>query len=119
MKLVDIITMAVIVVLMGGGFYRMWLQLSGRKTCCGGTKERVKSKKLKNIIGTKTVHIDGMHCDTCKNSITNALNALDGVSGKVNLSKNIAIVSFEHEVADYLLIKTIENKGFTVSKIEG
>ena len=118
MKLVDFIIIIFIIIFIGYGIYKMWLQLSGRKTCCGGSKEIVKPKKLKQVIAKKIVHINGMHCDNCKNSITKALNNLDGISGQVNLSKNIAIVSLEYEVSDDIIIKAIENKGFEVTKIE-
>lgn len=118
MKLIDLIILIMIAALVGFGCYKMWLQLSGRKTCCGGTKEKVKAKKLKNVIGTKIVHINGMHCEHCKNSVTKALNALDGVSGKVDLAKKIATVSFEQDISDETIIEAIEDKGFEVTKIE-
>lgn len=114
----DIIIIIVLIGLIGFGGYRTWLQLSGKKTCCGGTKETVKVKKLKNVIGTKTIHIEGMHCDHCKNSITNALNTIEGVSGKVNLTKKIATVSFNKSISDEELIEAITKKGFEVISIE-
>lgn len=117
MNITDIVITLIIVVLIGFGSYKMWLQLSGRKTCCGGTKEIIKPKKLNSIIGIKTVHIDGMHCDSCKNSVTRAFNAIDGVSAAVDLKKKIALVSFEVEITDEEIIKTIEKRGFEVVKI--
>ncbi|WP_317856066.1 heavy metal-associated domain-containing protein [Chakrabartyella piscis] len=114
----DMMIMVIVVIAVAFGGYRLWLQMSGRKTCCGCTKEKIKSKKLKHSIGTKTVYIEGMHCDNCKNSVTKALNGLEGVSGKVDLGKKIAIVSFEREVADGEITEAIESKGFAVSKIE-
>lgn len=118
MQPIDIIIIIIIAVLIGFGGYKTWLQLSGKKTCCGGTKENIKPKKLKNPIGAKIVHIEGMHCNNCKNSVTKALNALDGASGKVDLTKKIAVVSFEHEISDEEITQAIKSKGFEVRKIE-
>ncbi|MFI3324663.1 MAG: cation transporter [Clostridia bacterium] len=118
MGMQDVIIIVILVVLIGFGAYRMWLQLSGTKTCCGGTKEKIKTKKLTNILGTKTVHIEGMHCDSCKNSVTKALNSLDGVSAKVNLAKKTAKVSFNHQIEDDEIIKIIEKRGFKVLSVE-
>lgn len=114
----DIIIIIILVCLISFGTYRMWLQLSGRKTCCGGTKERIKTKKLDNIIGVKTVYIEGMHCDSCKNSVTKALNSLDGVSAKVTLPKKSAKVSFSRQIEDDEIIKIIEKRGFKVLSID-
>lgn len=118
MNTMDIIIGLIILALVAYGGYKMWLQLSGKKTCCGGTKEVIKPKKLNKVIGKKTVHIEGMHCDNCKNSVTKALNALDGVSGKVDLSKKLAVVSFEVEISNEEITKAIEAQGFEVSEIE-
>lgn len=96
-----------------------WQRLSGTKTCCGTTKEKVPPKKLEGIIGTKTIHVKGMHCDNCRVSVTKALNALDGVSAKVVLSKKTAVVSYNRAVSDAELTEAIENKGFEVAGIEG
>lgn len=118
MQSTDIIIIIILVIIIGFAAYKTWLQLSGKKTCCGGTKEKIKPKKLKNVAGTMTVHIEGMHCDSCKNNVTKALNALDGVSGKVNLSKKIAEVSFDHEVSKDEVKNAIEKRGFKVTSID-
>ena len=34
--------------------------------------------------------ISGMHCEHCANTVTNALNGLDGVTAKVSLKENSA-----------------------------
>ena len=114
----DIIIVIILVVLIGFGLYKAWLQFSGKKTCCGGTKESIKPQKLSNIMGSYTVHIDGMHCDSCKNAVTKAFNKLDGTSAKVNLSKKFAEVSYSRELTHEEITKTIEKLGFKVTTID-
>ncbi len=74
-------------------------------------------KKLKNVIARKTVTIEGMTCDHCKNRVERVLNEMDGVAGKVNLSKKQAIVSMEKEVSDDTICAVIEKAGYTVVEI--
>ena len=62
----------------------------GECSCCGGSKGLIKEteKKLSNpIVGKKTISIEGMTCDHCRQSVEKALNAMDGVSARVNLKK--------------------------------
>lgn len=40
-----------------------------------------------DIIATKLVTIEGMHCDNCKNSIEHQINRIDGAACEVNLKK--------------------------------
>ena len=69
-------------------------------------------------IGEKTVHIEGMHCENCKNRVERAINRIDGAVGKVNLKKNIAVVSFEREVSDEEIRKAVEEQDYKVLSIE-
>lgn len=114
----DIIIIIILAIIIGFALYKTWLQLSGKKTCCGGTKEKIKPKKLKTTAGTMTVHIEGMHCDSCKSNVIKALNAIDGVSAKVNLSKKIAEVSFDREISKDEIKNAIEKRGFKVTSID-
>ncbi len=67
----------------------------------------------------KIIHIEGMHCGHCTKSVTDALNALPGVSMvMVSLEKKMAAVSVDASVADEMLKAVIEGVGFTVTKIE-
>lgn len=50
------------------------------------------------VIGRKTLKISGMHCEHCANTVTNALNGLDGITAKVNLKDNSAEVSYDREI---------------------
>ena len=92
----------------------------GEGGCCGGGSKPVKAKKktLKNPkIGEKVIQIEGMHCDHCRQSVTSALNRLDGVAAKVNLDQKRAVVSYDREISDRALTKAVEDAGFHVISI--
>ena len=78
----------------------------GEGGCCGGGETILPDEKqlTGQKIGEKTVHIEGMHCENCK--------------GKVNLKKNIAVVSFEREVSDEEIRKAVEEQDYKVLSIE-
>ena len=93
-------------------------KLQGESSCCGGgSSVKAKKKKLKNVIVRKTVTIEGMICDHCKNSVERVLNEMEGVAGKVNLSKKQAIVFMEKEVSDDAIRVVIEKAGYKVVEI--
>lgn len=93
--------------------------LQGEGSCCGGPKEKVKRKKIR---GTKTetlkIAIEGMHCVNCKNRIENHLNALDGVTAKVNLDTKTAKVDLYKSVDHEEIMRTIEKLDFKVVSIQ-
>ena len=95
----------------------------GEGACCGGGSGSVKTKKAKKktldgpVTGQRTIRISGMHCRNCANSVTNALNAIDGVSAKVSLKDNMAEVSFDRTVDDADLKQAVEKAGFKVISI--
>ena len=95
----------------------------GEGACCGGGSGSVKPKKPKKkkldgpVVGRCTIRISGMHCRNCANSVTNALNAIDGVSAKVSLKDNMAEVSFDRTVDDADLKQAVEKAGFEVVSI--
>lgn len=93
--------------------------MKGEGDCCGGSKEKVPKKKIDGPkLRELTVHIEGMHCQNCKNRIEKHLNELDGVICKVNLNKKIAVVSLYQEVEESVIKETIEKLDFTVVGIE-
>ncbi len=118
MNTTDLVVALVLICMLGFAGYKTWQRLTGRTSCCGGAKERVPTKRIKNVIGTMTVQIGGMQCASCKNSVLKAINALDGVSAKVNLEKNTATVSFNRPLDAAELTQAIEKRGFEVKHIE-
>ena len=64
----------------------------------------------------KILMIEGMSCAHCSARVENALNSIDGVKATVELKKKRAIV--ETEVADEVLVKAVEDAGYTVKEIK-
>ena len=96
--------------------------MKGQGGCCGGGEEisaAEDTKVLENpVIGQKVVHIEGMHCENCKNSVERHVNKLEGASCKVDLKKKSATVSYDRPLDDARLRKVIELLDFTVTGIE-
>lgn len=95
--------------------------MKGEGGCCGGGSEVIAEEKkvLDNpVIGKKIVHIDGMHCENCKNSVERHVNKIDGAACEVDLKKNLAVVTYDRPIDENRLRRTIELLDFTVTGIE-
>ncbi len=93
--------------------------MKGEGGCCGGGGTVKEYKELDAPVrGEKIVHIEGMHCDNCKNRVEHAINRIDGAVGKVNLRKKIACVRYSREISEEEIIRAIEVLDFKVTKIE-
>ena len=95
--------------------------MKGEGGCCGGGGDTVAEEKktLDNpVIAVKTVDIEGMHCENCKNSIEHQINRIDGVSCEVNLKKKIATIQMDKPVDNDTIRRTIERLDFKVVDIK-
>ena len=116
-----IIVIAVIVVIAFFAVRSSMKHFKGEGGCCGGggSDEKVEKKVLTGQkLGEKIIHIDGMHCDNCKNSVERQINKIDGASAMVNLRKKIAVVEYDRELDDEELRKAVERLDFKVTGIE-
>ncbi len=98
--------------------------LKGEGDCCGGGGGEIfaeePEKKLDGpVVATKTVHIEGMHCEKCKARVERAINRLEGASAKVDLKKNVAVVSMDRPVPDELIRNAVTMQDYKVISIEG
>ena len=59
-----------------------------------------------------------MHCENCQNHLTELLNELDGVSAKVSLKKQNAVVLATRPVSDEELEETVRRAGYHVESIQ-
>lgn len=119
--IIILILVAVLLLFAARGTVR---HFKGEGPCCGGgsgsISPAIEEKRLERpVIGRKTVHISGMHCDRCVQSVTKAINKIDGASAKVELKKNQAVVSFDRELDEAALRKAVEDAGFKVTSVEG
>ena len=116
----DVIIILILIVILGFAVKSSIKHFKGEGACCGGGSGQVKTKRPKKkkldgpVIGTRTIKISGMHCQNCVNSVTRALNSLDGVSAKVSLRDNSAEVSFDRSVEEDRLRRAVEDAGFEV-----
>jgi copper chaperone CopZ len=65
---------------------------------------------------TKTIKIDGMSCAHCSARVEKSLNAIAGVSAKVDLKAKTATVTAETEISDAELEAAVEDAGYAVVK---
>lgn len=117
MKLQILIVILIVVIIIGACLISFVKCFTGRKSCCAAPVTKVKAKKLKAPIGSLTVRISGMRCDSCRRTVMAGLNALEGISAKVSLETNTATVSFERPINDSEITETIERAGFEVLDI--
>lgn len=115
----NIIIVGILVIVVAIGLRSAIKHFKGEGGCCGGGSAPVEvpEKKLENVIGTKTVVVDGMTCEHCKGWVEKAINGIDGASAKVNLRKREAVVSMEREVSDAEIRAVLSQAGYRVVEI--
>ena len=120
-KMGNIVIIAVLVVIVLLAAKSSMGHFRGEGGCCGGSGPVPKAKRKKlqgETVAEKVIHIQGMHCENCKNSVERAINAIDGASAKVSLKENQAVVVMTRMVSDEELQKAVENQDFKVTGIE-
>ena len=121
--MVDAIIILVVVIILIFALKGSIKHFRGEGACCGGGSGSVKTKKAKKktlngpVVGRRTIRVSGMHCQNCVNSVTNALNDIEGVSAKVRLKDNSAEVSYDRPVDISALKQAVEKAGFQVVSI--
>ena len=114
----NVIIIGIMAVILLLGIRSTIKHFKGESSCCGGgSSDKVKKKKLKHVIAQKTVVIEGMTCEHCKNRVMRCLNELEGVSAVVDLKKKQAVVSMEREVQDEEICSVIEKAGYEIVQI--
>ncbi len=117
----DVIILLVILLVLIYGVKGTIKHFKGEGACCGGGSGTVKAKRkvLKNPkTGEKIIQIEGMHCDHCKQKVTEELNKINGAAAKVDLKKKQAVVSYDRPIEDEDLRQAVERAGFKVVSIE-
>ena len=116
----DIIVVLIVIVLLGFALRGAIRHFKGDSPCCGGGTGIIKTddKELKNpVIGKKTVHIEGMTCEHCVQSVKKALNEIEGVSARVDIQKKEAVVTSDRDRAHDVWKQTVDQVGFQVASI--
>ncbi|MDO4523462.1 MAG: heavy metal-associated domain-containing protein [Eubacteriales bacterium] len=115
------IILAIIAVIAFFGVRSSLKHVKGEGGCCGGGGGSIDEESVRlehPVVERKTLIIDGMHCDHCKNAVMRQLQRVDGVSARVNLKKKTALVEMDREVPDEELIMAVERAGYSVSDIK-
>ena len=119
--MVNVIIILILVVVLIFAVKSSIKHFKGEGGCCGGGSGTVKTKKPKKkkldgpVVGKLIIEISGMHC---QNSVTRALNGIDGVSAKVSLHGNRAELSLDRMVNENELKRAVEEAGFRVTDIK-
>lgn len=64
----------------------------------------------------KTIKIGGMSCAHCASRVEKALNALPGITAKVDLATKTATITGTADTGDDAIAKAIEGAGYTVER---
>lgn len=119
MNITDIIIGIIVVVILLVAIKSCFKHMKGEGDCCGGGHSQIiPDKRIDNVIGSKKIYIDGMTCEKCVNRVKKALNSIDGASASVSLYNQSAILSFNQDISNELIIHTIDKAGYTVIRIE-
>ena len=121
----DAIILIILIILIGAAIsYIVKAKRSGARCigCPAGgncpSSKKVPKKKLSGpVVERRTIHISGMECQHCVSSVTEALNAMDGVAATVDLSSQSAKVSCDRAVGEEELRRAVEKAGFHVISI--
>ena len=115
-----VVVVLILVLIVGLAVKNSLGHFKGEGGCCGGGGGSIRpdEKKLDGpVIGTKTVKIEGMHCENCRNSVERAVDKIEGASCRVNLKKNIAEIKYDREIPDETIKNAIERLDFKVTEI--
>lgn len=92
--------------------------------CCGAgggpgeKKVKVADRNADHYPYQAVAVIDGMVCGNCATRVENALNSMDGVWAKVDLSKKQAAIRSKMPLEEQEVRSTVRKLGYTVMKFE-
>lgn len=68
----------------------------------------------------KILKIEGMSCHHCEMRVENALKSLKDVKkAKANYAEGLCVIELKNDIADDILINTVMQAGYTLTKVEG
>lgn len=114
MNAVTIVAIFLVILIVGACLLSFIQRFTGKKGCCETGIPRIKQKKLKAPIGSFTLQIEGMRCESCRRTLMVKLNELDGVSAKVSLENKTAVIAYEYPVEYEKIVEVVERAGFEV-----
>ena len=112
--MVDYVIVGIIAVIVVMGIFSTVKHFRGEGGCCGGGSYKPKKKKLSGVKYQKSFKVRGMHCESCRHRVEEAVNDIKGVKGRVNLKRQELTVSYAEDVSDEVLRAKVEKAGFTL-----
>lgn len=98
-----------------------YVKKGGHSDCCGTDGPVVakgpKDKNLANYSHTYTVKVNGMSCENCAKTVTNAFNALGDTMAEVDLAAGVATVHTKAPVDTETLTRVVRNAGYGIGPI--
>lgn len=95
-------------------------RLRRESACCEAEETFPPPKALKGAaIGSKVVHLRGMHCENCQRRVAALLESIEGVSARADLSEQQAVVAMSRAVSDDEIHAALAGSGYHVTEIEG
>ena len=72
-----------------------------------------------NGSAVRTVHIKGMMCPHCENTVKKALESVDGISNaNVSHEKGTAVITLTKDISDDIIAKNVTDKGYEFVSVE-
>ncbi len=121
--IVEIIIIIVLIAAVAWGIYHIVRKSKHGGGCCGEHEEAekriaVKDRNKSHYPYTITLKIEGMTCENCARRVENALNSLDGIWAKVDISSNKAKVRCKQPLDEKMLLRAVTQAGYAANKIE-
>lgn len=127
MKPIDIILILVVVVILVIAIRRFVGTATGTRDCCSGAKKSLGKQFRARTIDDKDesrypyqadLEIGGMSCEHCVESVTRALDSVDGTWATVSLAGGHAHVRSKSPIDENAYRKVIEKAGYRLVGIE-
>jgi len=110
----DFLILAVLAALAAVGIVSTVRHFRAKGGCCGGGRCRVKRKKLKTVLYTKTFRVEGMHCEHCRRRVEEAVNDIHGAAASVHLRRGELTVCYGEEIPDSRIREKAEKAGYRI-----
>lgn len=121
MKPIDVILVAAVVAILAVAIRRFVGTATGTRDCCSGAKKSAgKQFRARTIEDTDENHypyqadleIGGMSCEHCVDSVTRALDSIDGTWATVSLAGGRAHVRSKSPIDEETYRKVVEEAGY-------
>ena len=81
-------------------------------------RETVRDRNKAHYPYTVSLSVSGMTCENCARKVENALNSLEGIWAKVDISTHKATVRCKEEPDERLLARTVMEAGYVVTDMK-